>query len=275
MKFKQARVNGGSNYDSLKVAKCYNMVPHNFGLKKPPAINNVKMLGAEKALLQFYLRMGFEDIDKISKLAPISGVMSLPLPASLAAAVKGLCSPKDVKTCEDLAEKLLKKRAGHPKRAMSLELYAAILLYTSNAIYAELNKVLRDEKRSKVEKFFPYLRLLFEACSRLPSRKKTLWRGVSVDLSSTYKVGETIVWWGVSSLTCDRKVAQDFTSGCGDGASLLTVDTENACDISELSIYSNERESILLPGTKLKVVTSKKGSGCAEIHLKEVGRVVG
>jgi len=38
------------------------MIPHKFGAKKPPNINNEEVPGAEKAYFQFYLRMGFEDI---------------------------------------------------------------------------------------------------------------------------------------------------------------------------------------------------------------------
>merc|ERR1740123_463437 len=121
---------------------------------------------------------------------------------------------------------------------MNPDLYGAILLYTANAIYKELNKALREEDRSNVEKYFPYLRLLFEACDRLPQKKRTLWRGVGVDLYSQYKVGSTIVWWGVSSCTSEEKVARGFMAGCGAGATLLTVETQTACDISELSFYA-------------------------------------
>ena len=69
-----------------------------------------------------------------------------------------------------------KKKAGAPIQPMTPELYGAILLYTSNAIYKDLNKVLRDEDRALVHKYFPYLRMLFEACARLPQKKRTLWR---------------------------------------------------------------------------------------------------
>ena len=53
-------------------------------------------------------------------------------------------------------------------------------------------------------------------------------------------------------------MAQDFMAGCGDGATFLTVETETACDISELSFFSNEAESILLPGMRLEVLSSEK-----------------
>ena len=46
---------------------------------------------------------------------------------------------------------------------MGKELYAAILLYTGNSIYASLNKVLRAEDRRAAKKYFSYLRLFLEA----------------------------------------------------------------------------------------------------------------
>lgn len=255
----------------------YEYIPHNFGTKKPPIINNEELLGSEKALLQFYLRMGFEEMggEKEDKLGPIDGVMKIELPESLQKASAGLCQVSDVKLCVTKGNMMHKKKAGAPTKIMTPDLYGAILLYTSNAIYKELNKALRDEDRGVVKKYFPYLRMLFEACARLPTRKQTLWRGVGVDLYSQYKVGSTIIWWGVSSCTSDQQVAQNFMEGCGAGATLLTVETETACDISQVSFYQNEAESILLPGTQLKVISSAKVGQKSKISLREVGRVVG
>lgn len=256
-------------------AEYYSLIPHNFGLKKPPSIATPDLLGSEKALLQFYMRMGFEDMGETKgDLTPIGGVMDLPLPKTLEEAAKAVCQAKDYKSCTTKGATLAKKKAGGPVKPMDAQLYGAILLYTANAIYKDLNQCLRDENRAKVEKYFPFLRLLFEACARLPRKKKTLWRGVGVDLFPSYKVGSTIIWWGVSSCTSEEKVARDFMAGCGDGATFLTVETETACDISEVSFYSNEAESILLPGTKLEVVSAKKEGKKSSIHLKEVGRVV-
>eukprot|EP00932_Pfiesteria_piscicida_P003974 SRR837773.1388.p2 GENE.SRR837773.1388~~SRR837773.1388.p2 ORF type:complete len:458 (+),score=223.16 SRR837773.1388:236-1609(+) len=258
-------------------AEFYTMIPHDFGTKKPPVINNSELLGSEKALLQFYLRMGFEEMggEEEEKLTPIQGVMQLPVPANLHESAHMVCSPKDIKNCVTKGTTMHKKKAGKPHKPMTPDLYGAILLYTSNAIYKQLNKALRDEDRSAVSKFFPYLRFLFEATDRLPQKKVTLWRGIGVDLFTQYKVGSTIIWWGVSSCTSDEKVARNFMNGCGDGASLLSVETSTACDISEVSFFANEAESILLPGTQLEVLASKRtGGNKCEIQLREVGRVV-
>ncbi|CAE7396118.1 PARP1 [Symbiodinium sp. CCMP2592] len=259
-------------------AEFYALIPHNFGIKAPPPIDTQDLLGAERALLQFYLRMGFEEIgggEDEEKLTPISGVMQLELPGTLQEGCKGICDKKAVQSCTTKGKVLEKKKAGKPLKPMDHELYGAILMYTGNAIYQALNKALRDEDRDKVGSYFPYLRMLFEACGRLPVRKVTLWRGVGVDLHDQYKEGSTITWWGVSSCTSDEKVAKNFASGCAGPSTLLTVETQTACEISELSFYSNEAESILLPGTQLKVLENYKKGKTAFIRLREVGRQVG
>lgn len=266
----KARINAHS-------AEFYALIPHNFGLKAPPPINNQDLLGSERALLQFYLRMGFEDIggEDEEKLTPISGVMELPLPSTLLDGCKSICSKKDVENCTKKGKALEKKKAGKPIKAMNQELYGSILLYTSNAIYKQLNKALRDEDRDQAAAYYSYLRMLFEACARLPTREVTLWRGVGVDLFEQYKVGSTITWWGVSSCTSDKNVAHNFANGCAGASTVLTVETQTACEISELSFYANESESILLPGTQLKVLSSEKKGKTAHIRLQEVGRQVG
>lgn len=255
-------------------AEFYSRIPHNFGKARPPVINTPDMVGAEKALLQFYLRMGFEDMDEQANLTPIGGVMELALPKTLKEAATLICGASDIKSCTTKGATMHKNKAGKPGKPMTPELYGAILLYTSNAIYKQLNKALRDEDRALVQKYFPYLRMLFEACGRLPQKPQTLWRGVGVDLYEQYTVGSVITWWGVSSTTTDQQVAQNFMASCGEGATLLTIETFTACDISEVSFFKNEAESLLLPGTQLEVLSSEKKAGKAKISLKEVGRVV-
>merc|ERR1719162_867638 len=103
------------------------------------------------------------ELELPSSLKPISGVMELELPSSLTAACKGICKVGEVTSCTKKGATMHKKKAGKPLQAMTPDLYGSILLYTSNAIYKELNKFLRDENRSKIMAYFPYLRVLFEA----------------------------------------------------------------------------------------------------------------
>eukprot|EP00913_Durusdinium_trenchii_P033252 g31129.t1 len=135
--------------------------------------------GAEEELLKFYLRMGFEELDKEEEgLLPISGVMSLALPPSLESACSGVCTAASLKSSMTNGKKHAEKQSGDPtKRLAELygepHLYGALMLYTSNAIYRQLNAALRSEDRNKIKKYKPYLRLLFEALNRLPQQKRT------------------------------------------------------------------------------------------------------
>lgn len=266
---------GTALYTSLS-SQFYTLIPTNFGRQRPPAITTIDKVREKEELLKFYLRMGFEEVDDTAvKMTPIAGVMELPVPATLADSVSGVCDINSVKKSVSQGETLAKKQAGGPVTPMNKEHYGSIMLYTSNAIYRELNKVLRDEKRAGVQKYFRYLRLLFHSTDMLPKNNVTLWRGISVDLSAQYKVGTIITWWGVSSCTSDQQVARNFMNGCGGDCSFLTIDTKTAVDISQITFYSNEKESLLLPGTQLLVKSCTKKGKVAEIHLEEVGRLVG
>lgn len=253
----------------------YTLIPHDFGFKVPPAIKTREMLEAEEELLKFYLRMGFEQLDKEEEgLLPISGVMTLALPSTLEAACSGVCTASSLKSSMSNGKKHAEKQSGGPTVHIEAHLYGALMLYTSNAIYRQLNAALRSEDRNKIKKYKPYLRLLFEALNRLPQQKRTLWRGIGVDLFDQYTVGSTITWWGVSSCTSDMQVAKNFMKGCGTACSFLTVNTKSAVDISNITFYGNEKESLLAPGTQLKVLNSSRKGKVSEITLEEVGRLV-
>ena len=69
---------------------------------------------------------------------------------------------------------------------------------------------------------------------------------------------QVLTWWSVSSCTSDERVARNFMAQLGGKATLLTLRCRSAMDITPLSLYQNEKESLLAPGTKLKVCS---GSG--------------
>mmetsp|Transcript_43588 Transcript_43588/g.100454 ORF Transcript_43588/g.100454 Transcript_43588/m.100454 type:complete len:514 (-) Transcript_43588:46-1587(-) len=254
----------------------YTLIPTVTGRQRPPAITTDDMLQQKVELLKFYLRMGFEEVEEETEMTPISGVMDLPVPSSLEEAAGSLCSKGDLKTSTNKGTELASKQAGKPTQKMMASLYGSIMLYTSNAIYKDLNQCLRDEKRGKIKKYFRYLRLFFEAMACLPKNKRTLWRGLSVDLHENpqYTVGNTVTWWGVTSTTADKKVAENFAKGCGK-CTIVTLETETSSDISEITFYSNEKESLLAPGTQFEVKSNNRKGNVTEITLKEVGRVIG
>lgn len=125
-----------------------------------------------------------------------------------------------------------------------------------------------------MKKYFSYLRLLLEAMKCMPTQKKTLWRGIAVDLFEQYEVGKVITWWSVSSVTAEENVARNFMRSCSGNCTLVTLDCKTAMDVSALSFYSSEAESLLAPGTQLKVLSRKRNGLVTEIHMEEVGSAV-
>eukprot|EP00746_Dinoflagellata_sp_MGD_P146755 gnl/MRDRNA2_/MRDRNA2_79195_c0_seq1.p1 gnl/MRDRNA2_/MRDRNA2_79195_c0~~gnl/MRDRNA2_/MRDRNA2_79195_c0_seq1.p1 ORF type:complete len:535 (+),score=134.20 gnl/MRDRNA2_/MRDRNA2_79195_c0_seq1:92-1696(+) len=260
-----------STVDELS-GEFYTLIPHNFGWKKPPSIDTKEILQQKMELLNFYLRMGFDDVGKKTS-TPISGVLEIPVPKTLAEATTGVCSGYPLSSSMELGNKLKSKQAGKPRKPMNADQYGSICLYTGNAIYTALNQALRNEDRAKIKKYFKYLRLFLDALDHLPKQKRTLWRGIGVDLHSNpnYKVGGTVTWWGVSSTTSDQNVAKNFAGGCAGDATVLTIDAKSATDVSALSFYSSEKESLLPPGTQFKVKSNSKKGKTTEICLQEIG----
>lgn len=226
--------------------------------------------------MKFFLRMGFDKIETKAGLGPISGVMGLPVPKSLVEACKGICDAGAVRECESNGKSLASKQAGRPKKKMEAAHYGAISLYTSNAIYSTINKILRDENRGKLKKYFNYLRLFFDAADRLPSQNKKLWRGISSNLAKNpqYEKGKTVTWWSISSCTSSKAVADGFAGGCGAGCTVFTINSKTGFDVDSLSVFKGEKESILCPGTKLKVTSKTTSGGVTHIGLDEVGRAI-
>lgn len=250
----------------------YSLIPTQSGRQRPPRMDNLESVTEKEGLLEFWLRMGFEEVTPCDDIgSPIDGVMKLPVPTTLTAAASGITDQGSINSSRNRARALAKNKAGSPVQDMNPELYAAILLYTGNSIYRELNRCLRLEWRS-VKKYHPYLRLYFHAVSRLPRRPVTLWRGIAADLYDEYEPGKVLTWWTVSSCTAAQSVAENFMNqlGGGSAATLLTLHTHTACDVSGLSFYPHERESLLSPGTKLRVIQRARRNKVAVIEVEEV-----
>jgi predicted DNA-binding WGR domain protein len=249
----------------------YSLIPTQSGRQKPPLLDNIDIITEKEGLLEFWLRMGFEELSPQNvDGSPIQGVLDLPVPKTLTVAASGIADRGSITSSQSRGKELSKNAVGNPRKEMGPELYAAILLYTGNAIYRELNRCLRVEWKSAV-KYWNYLRLYFEATDCLPKRNVTLWRGIAADLYNEYEPGKVITWWTVSSCTASKDVAQNFMNQLGgSAATLLTLHTKQACDISALSFYPHEQESLLSPGTKLKVLKRTRNGKVAEIEVEEV-----
>jgi len=252
----------------------YRVIPTSSGRKAPPPLDTLDVVGEKEHQLEFWLRMGFEETGGLVD-NPIKGIWELPLPATLRAACTphGVSDASSIKSSVARGKKLAAAKAGGPVKPMDGEKYGSIVLYTGNSCYRELNKALRQEHK-EVPKYMPYLRLLFEAMDAMPKAKVRLWRGIAADLFDEYEEGKTITWWSVSSCTSDEEVAREFMSQLGGVASLIVLDTHTALDVTPLSVYPKEKESLLPPGTQLKVLSRKRTGKVVEIHVEELDSAV-
>lgn len=165
---------------------------------------------------------------------------------------------------------------------------ASIALYTMEwspfreSVYYLLNTNLRDKNRAALKPWFPYLKLLITALQRLPhsDKRMEIYRGVHFETSNDqnrYKIGEEIIWWGFSSCSADRVIAQkDQFVGENGLRTLLIIDCFKGIDIKNHSHYKREKEVLLLPATTVKVIKKEEDAdGLCLIYLEEIPSLPG
>ena len=212
--------------------------------------------------------------ERLNTLTPLRGYAKEPL-APLEKAVEKIRTLIDD---VDARVWTAMKRCRDPSDGLTRDESAAIVLYTIEwdpdhpSLYVVLNHTLRLEDRSKLIPWFPYLKLILTGLFKLPSISCTVWRGVREDLSSKYKEGETITWWGFSSCTTTLNNLQNNQYlGASGPRTLFAIDCVNGKDIKRHSYFAQEDEVLLLPCTHLQVIghlTSRENLHI--IHLREV-----
>jgi hypothetical protein len=91
-----------------------------------------------------------------------------------------------------------------------------------------------------------------------------------MDLTSQYQEDSTIVWWGVSSCSSQRSVANGIL-GCMGKRMLFEIYSTTAAPIKEFSAFSGEEELIIAPGSQLRVKKAKTdSSGLCHVVMEEL-----
>ncbi|CAF3953836.1 unnamed protein product [Rotaria sp. Silwood1] len=155
---------------------------------------------------------------------------------------------------------------------------AAIQLYTmewipsDQSFYIHINTALREANRDKLIPFLSYLKLVLTALWKLPSMKTTVWSGVKGDLSTQYPIGKEFVWWGFSSCSESRQfLEQEKFLGKTGVKTLFRIECETGKSIRAHSYCKTEDEILLLPATRMRVISQMDSSnGAVVIHLKEI-----
>ena len=166
-----------------------------------------------------------------------------------------------------------RKNCREPGDNLTEDESAAIHLYTMQwpkhhpSLYKLLNERLRSIDREGLKPWFLYLRLFLNALYKIPSQKKTVWRGVRGNLYDQYKKDQ--IWWGVSSCTETMQVMEKFI-GIEGIRTIFQIECFNGKMIRGHSYYRTENEIILPPGCFFRVIERwKAGKDLYMIRLRE------
>lgn len=207
-------------------------------------------------------------------MLPISGYAKMPL-VNLEKAIEPLISI--VPHIRHMVW-IVKMNCQNPSNSLSPDESASIMLYSiewyprENSFYIILNKVLRNEDRSRLKPWFLYLKLFLTALSKLPSEHRSLHRGIKKNVSTDYPPGKTFIWWGFSSCTSSMTVLENEAFLGKTGArTLFTIHCVSSKDIHQHSMYKIENE-VLLPAARLFKVIScmNAGNDLSIIHVEEI-----
>ncbi|CAF1469768.1 unnamed protein product [Rotaria sp. Silwood1] len=179
----------------------------------------------------------------------------------------------------NLAEDLLDKvaysleKCKHPKDGLTQDQSAALYLYSlQTSFYKRFNGVLRDEDRTKAIPFYDYYRLFMSALNKLPSIQDNVWRGVTANLSDQYSPGSIHIWHAASSCSDQVHITDTFLNK-KKHRTLFNIKCYNGKTIKNHSHYPNESETILPPGTCIRVKSQSNPAdklyivSCEEIIL--------
>ncbi|CAF3802320.1 unnamed protein product, partial [Rotaria sp. Silwood1] len=220
----------------------------------------------------------FSDVDgePMRRLPPIRGFENMPL-VSLEEATQPLIP--HVPEIEHMVY-IIQGNNIKPKDNLTVDESLSIALYSmewsprKNSFYIILNETLRNSNREEMlPPWFKFLRLFLTALSKLPpTGRRTIFRGVKLDLRQKYTEGTRIVWWGFSSCTTTVGVLEnDAFFGKNGTRTLLTIECDSGKDIRQHSFYQKEDEILLLPGREFEVVSSMDmGHSLSMIQLKEI-----
>jgi hypothetical protein len=148
---------------------------------------------------------------------------------------------------------------------------AALHMFTAEGpLYPSLNEALRGEKRHGIKQFFGIIKLMLSGLYKLPLVKMPeLLRGVKLDLSAYYKVGDIKIWWPFSSTTTSMSVLEGSKFLGKTGArTLFKIRNAPAISIKDFSKIPQEDEWLLLPGTGLTVESVTKTGDFTEIVME-------
>lgn len=169
-----------------------------------------------------------------------------------------------------------------PSDNLTTDESAAIMLLTliwfdGETTFANvLNETIASNDDSNIERWFPYIKLLFRGLSKLPNVSKSVYRSVSQDLTTAYPKEKNFHEWKFSLCTSSIKNLEkyeDFSKS--PSRTLFTMQCRTGKDISKHSFDSSRETILLLPGREWKVVSHlPAGDGFYIIQMEEKGELL-
>ena len=213
--------------------------------------------------------------EPLELMGPITGVMNcVRLSLMDAVAASGV---ENIDAHAHMASGLGAQLAAVDPHGLDADEAGALWLYTAESdFYPTLNRQLHTRDRSTLKPFFPYLRLMLTARSKLPKYTGSVWRGVKDrDLRASYPKGKEFYWWAFTSTTKELSTLQNPRFlGISGVRTLFMIEILHGVDLQRYSAFqgvASEKEVLLYPGTKFKVVDAMEmGEGLFQVHLREL-----
>lgn len=212
--------------------------------------------------------------DEKTQLSVIEGYQHMPL-VSLERALEPL---KTILPSIQQYVRLAKEKCSNPADGLTCDQSAAIMLLTmrwqpwNQCLSVVLNETLNSLDRTKIHLWFLYLKLVITALIRLPSRKRTIYRGIQSKVHRQYPNGKNILWWDFALCTQSLELLQsDRYLNPQQTRTIITLDSYSSKDISRHSFFPTTDMVLLLPGCQFRTIEcTKRNHQYYSIQLKEV-----
>lgn len=170
---------------------------------------------------------------------------------------------------------MVKQNCEEPPSNMSQSEAAAIMLLTTTWPEKEtcfatiLNKTLATEDPQHILPWLPYIKLVFTALAKVPTIKKIVYRGLNSNVSAKFPKDSSTHSWEFSLCTPSIKALEDEeTFGKSGPRTLFTIECQTGKDISPYAFETDKQAILLLPGRRLKVVSSLNAG--EQLHIVQM-----
>lgn len=239
-----------------------------------------------------------DSLEKLDDLADVFSDIDPQNPPTMRQALEDMEIPEKIieQTMDDLGyfvEFRQEKKVLPKKLPMSLDELNAIYCYSKGgldddetiSLFSMVNKALytKEGKREIVKKYRKFLYLFLSGIRKLPRTipvDDILYRGLKTYVTmedngadAPYAVDRVKTWWGFTSTSADERSAVPFlkdhnAENFGTGTMFIIRGRVWGYDISPYVFYEGEREFLIEPEQKMKVVSISEKKGVYYVNVE-------